>query len=196
MLECCEAGDDIQSGRRVALRDLSYGEIRVKLPTFIYFHDLKKHIKGEVLTCRDSLALQKEATYGAGRGHRHCSHVRNPCGCWGQGKHLGCGQHLPAARQSLGFRCGAGTAAPSFPCNCRRFGRGRLPCNASVCWLCAWFVSVMEQRDGVIQTVALNSWAVGIESLASDPSHRGSEQAVRALSDVPVLERARWEKAE
>lgn len=54
----------------------------------------------------------------------------------------------------------------------------------------------MEQRDGVIQTVALNSWAVGIESLASDPSHRGSEQAVHALSNVPVLERARWEKAE
>lgn len=47
---------------------MSYREIRVKLPTFIYFLDLRRHIKGEVLTCHDSLALQKEATYKAGRG--------------------------------------------------------------------------------------------------------------------------------
>lgn len=67
MLESCEAGDDT-SLEGEWLWDISYGEMRVKLPTFIYFHDLKKHIQGEVLTCHDSLALQKEATYEAGRG--------------------------------------------------------------------------------------------------------------------------------
>lgn len=136
MLECCEAGDDIQSGRRVALRDLSYGEIRVKLPTFIYFYGLKKHIKGEVLTCRDSLALQKEATYGAGRGHRHRSHVRNPCGCWGQGKHLGCGQHLPAARQSLWGRNSCSLISLQLPQVWQRASPLQRVCLLALCLVC------------------------------------------------------------
>lgn len=132
---CCEASDSIQSRRRVSLRDELWGN-KGETPHLYLFSLFKKTHQGKVLTCRVSLALRKEATR-EGRGRRHCSHIRNPCGCWGQGKHSGWGQHLPAARQSLGLRRGARTASLSFPCNGCRFGRKHLLCSMSVSWLCA-----------------------------------------------------------
>lgn len=123
---------------------MSYREIRVKLPTFIYFHDLRTHIEGEVL--------------------RLCSHTGNPCGCWGQGKLFCWGQDLPAARHPLGLTIGPEQLLPHFPATAAGLAECLL-CHTSVCWLCALSNVAMpgegEVGEGQVEMVTSSSMGSG-----------------------------------
>lgn len=105
--------------RKEGPREPGERKTRVKLPAFLFLHYPKKYFKGEILTCDDSRALYKEATYEAGRegrGCRHCNHMKKkqPQSCrgpwqlwvpwvWGAGAEFGLGPAPASSSRGLGM---------------------------------------------------------------------------------------------
>lgn len=134
----------------------------MKLPTFLFLHYPKKYIKGEILTCDDSRALYKEATYGAGRegrGCRHCNHIKKTttelqrpfaaAGAMG----LGCRSRVWAGtstcQQLPGLGRGAKAASPRcHPCTVGLAESISSVSNScvSLSWFCALFSSALKKK--------------------------------------------------
>lgn len=201
MQESCEVGDAIQPGRRVALRDELQGNQR-ETPRLYLFSWFEKTHPGQG-PCLPWLTGSKEGAHlwsRDGRGRWHCRHIRNPCGCWGQGKLLCWGQHLPAARHSLGFaRHGARTASPSFPCNCCEFGREHLLCDISVSWLCALSDMAVpgegEVGEGRVEMVTCSSMGSGTKGWGFKEEVIKGTGEIQTGRDLMALARCQEEKA-
>lgn len=149
--------------RKEGPREPGERKTRVKLPAFLFLHYPKKYFKGEILTCDDSRALYKEATYEAGRegrGCRHCNHMKKktttelqrPLAAVGA-MGLGCRSRVWAGtstcQQLPGLGHGAKTASPQcHPCTVG-LAESISSINdswVSLSWFCALFYLAFKKK--------------------------------------------------